>query len=91
MRIHVLASIAVVVALGCASSTPKEPATGERAASEPASKAGACAGATCDACVQESGCSFAYASGMCLTGEQAALCTGETCASETADCRAHAK
>jgi hypothetical protein len=81
---------AVLFASACASSAAPAPSTAERV-DEPAaaaSKPGACGAATCVACVAEPGCWFHHVSKMCLTTEQAEVCSGETCASDAKDCGA---
>lgn len=82
--------IVALFASACASSGGPEPSTAERV-DEPAavpSKPGACGAETCVACVAERGCWFHHVSRMCLTTEQAEVCSGETCASEAKDCLA---
>lgn len=84
------AIVAVLFSSACASSAGQEPSTAERVdESAPApSKPGACGAPTCVACVAEPGCWFHHVSKMCLTTEQAEVCSGETCASEARDCPA---
>ncbi len=80
----VLLGFAGSVAVGCASSAPPP-------AVEPAPRVGpqaTCGGASCADCVREAGCAFHRVSGMCLTPDQAEVCSGETCATAASECAA---
>jgi hypothetical protein len=83
-RASLLASVSLVSA-ACAASSPPAAAPSEAASAGPEP---ACDGTTCDACLAEPGCVFQRASGLCLTREEAAYCSGDACASAASECSA---
>lgn len=84
MRARLVVWFGSALLVGCASSAPPASVPEPRKEGPEAT----CGGATCEECLREAGCAFHRTSRLCLTSEQAEICSGESCAAAASECSA---